>query len=942
MRRTGYLRVLAPLAGLLAVSLSLLVVGPGASGLVCGASWSTVASSEHLKKPRAIATIASNDIWIVGSTRKTEGVIRTGAEHWDGSSWSQVPTPDVGAGENALNGVDASASKDVWAVGYSGHNTLIEHWDGTQWRVVTSPNADTNGDNALTSVDALSSTNAWAVGSSRTDISRKSLIQRWNGTSWTIVSSPNPGTLSNSLLGVAATGPNDIWAVGWKNSGDGLRSLLLHYDGTGWTEGATVPKVGTGDNVLTGVSAVSNDDVWATGYYIDGTQYKTLTLHFNGTTWSQVPSTNGADGTNILTGVDASSPTSAWAVGFEYRTALDHYVASTQRWDGSSWTAFPSAISRDSTQESAMFDVAKAPNTSQVWAVGRAGLRLTLGGANADVETICPSGSSTATAPAQEGSATPTGTSAQAPEQPNSVPIKASGSGTSMAATSSGIPVSAVNKAADAGISGNTETYGAIIADFNNDTKPDIFLGRHGAQPSLYENAGSGQFQETNQGTFDRTDRHGCDAADVNGDGLKDIFCTEGANHGTSAKRNDLYIQRTDHTFAEQAGQYGVFDPFGRGRSAKFIDANGDSRPDLFLSNDPTRGDGMPSPDRFLTNQLGNAFRYAPEYGLERETSIQKGSNTSVGDLDKDGWQELLLSTPTGLRVYHNEQGKGFTDVAESISLGQSPQDVTLADVNGDSWLDVIEVEPNKLSVFVNTNGKFSSVFSTTLQYGYSVAAGDVNSDNRPDVYVMRGPDSADVNAPDQVYLNDGDGASFTQMSSIPSTSQGVADSVAPIDYDGNGLTDFLVLNGGGVNFSGPGPVELIAFFSSTTPPGPTAPSVTSTSPTSKATRVDPTTNVTAFFSEEMLASSIDGTTFKLTKKGSTTKIGAVVKYFPDDPSTATLDPRATLDPNSSLRSGVTYKAVVTTGAKDAEGNSLDQDPTTTGLQQKTWLFTVR
>jgi len=261
MTKPGYLRVLAPLAGLLVASLSLLVVGPGAKGLVCGPSWGTVASSEHLKKPRAIATIASNDIWVVGSTRKTEGVIRTGAEHWDGTSWSQVPTPDVGAGENALNGVDASASKDVWAVGYSGHNTLIEHWDGTQWRVVTSPNADTNGDNTLTSVDALSTTNAWAVGSSRTATSRKSLIQRWNGTSWTIVSSPNPGTLSNSLLGVAATGPNDIWAVGWKNSGDGLRSLLLHYDGTGWTEWAAVPKVGTEDNVLTGISAVSSDEV---------------------------------------------------------------------------------------------------------------------------------------------------------------------------------------------------------------------------------------------------------------------------------------------------------------------------------------------------------------------------------------------------------------------------------------------------------------------------------------------------------------------------------------------------------------------------------------------------------------------------------------------------------------------------------------------------------
>ena len=299
-----------------------------------------------------------------------------------------------------------------------------------------------------------------------------------------------------------AAGPNDIWAVGWKNSGNGLRSLLLHYDGTGWTEGAAVPKVGTGDNVLTGISVVSNDDVWATGYYVDGTQYKTLTLHYNGTTWSHVPSPNGADGTDILMGIDASSPTNAWAVGFEYRAALDHYVASTQHWDGSGWTAFPSAISRDGTQESAMFDVAKAPGTSQVWAVGRSGLRLTLGGLTGVVETICPSGSSTATAPAQEGSGTPTDSSAQASEQPNSMPIETSGSSTSVAATSSGIPVSAVDKAADAGISENTRTYGAIIADFNNDTKPDIFLGRHGCNLASTTTTGNGHFQETNQGTF--------------------------------------------------------------------------------------------------------------------------------------------------------------------------------------------------------------------------------------------------------------------------------------------------------------------------------------------------------------------------------------------------------------------------------------------------------
>jgi hypothetical protein len=818
MRRTGYYRVLVPLAGLLAASLSLLVVGPGTHGLVCGPSWSTVTSGEHLTKPRAIAASDSSDIWVVGSTKKSSGNIRTGAEHWDGSSWSVSSTPDVGTGINMLNGVDTSASKDVWAVGYSTSagrrsQTLIERWNGAQWRVVTSPNAGTSSDNVLTSVDALSSTNAWAVGSSFKRGSRKSLIQRWNGTSWTIVSSPNPGTLGNSLLGVAGAAPNDIWAVGWKSSGHGLRSLLLHYDGKGWTQAGAVPKVGTGDNVLTDVSAVGPANVWAAGYYVDGTQHKTLTLHYNGKGWRHVPSPNGAGRTSLLRGIAAFSTTNAWAVGFKYRGRQHRYVASTQHWDGSRWTVFPVGT-KDSEE---MFDVAKAPNTSRVWAVGRAGTKE-------DVETICPSGSSAASmvvqAPAQEGSDGPTGNSARAPEQPNSMPIEPSGSSTSVAATSSGVPVRAVDKAAEAGIIGNTKTYGAIIADFNDDKKEDIFLGRHTSVPYFYVNDGNGHFRRTNRGTFAESDRHYCDAADVNGDKQKDIFCTVGANHGIFSKTNELYMQRQDHTFTNRAGKYGVLDPFGRGRSAKFIDANRDRSADLFVENNPFRGDAMPSHNRFFINQSGKepgrkAYRYAPAYGLQRETSLLGSNPKTVGDLDKDGWQDLLLIAPAGLRVYHNQQGKGFTNVAASVGLGQRPKDVTLADVNGDNWLDVIEVEPNKLSVFVNKKGKFSRAFSTALQYGLSVAAGDVNGDNRPDIYVMRGRGAGGTkNAPDEVYLNGGAGANFTRMSSIPSTSKGVAGFVARIDYDANGLSDFLVLNGGGQSEGGPaGPVQLIAFF---------------------------------------------------------------------------------------------------------------------------------
>lgn len=113
------------------------------------------------------------------------------------------------------------------------------------------------------------------------------------------------------------------------------------------------------------------------------------------------------------------------------------------------------------------------------------------------------------------------------------------------------------------------------------------------------------------------------------------------------------------------------------------------------------------------------------------------------------------------------------------------------------------------------------------------------------------------------------------------------------------------------------------------------APKVTSTVPAANATGVAPGVNVTATFSEDMDVSSINRTTFKLMKAGTTTSIGAVVSY---EPTTR----KATLNPNADLQLGTKYKAVVTAGAKDLTGNALDQDLATTGSQPKQWVFTVR
>jgi hypothetical protein len=139
------------------------------------------------------------------------------------------------------------------------------------------------------------------------------------------------------------------------------------------------------------------------------------------------------------------------------------------------------------------------------------------------------------------------------------------------------------------------------------------------------------------------------------------------------------------------------------------------------------------------------------------------------------------------------------------------------------------------------------------------------------------------------------------------------------------------------VNFPYGGPMVNLKVFAicSSAPPGPgpapgpgptPPPKVISTVPTANAKGVSPTANITATFSKDMVDSSINPTTFKLFKKGTKAKLQAAVSY-----SAAT--DKATLDPTNSLQSGATYRALVTTGAKDLAGNPLDQ--------KHKWFFTV-
>jgi len=102
--------------------------------------------------------------------------------------------------------------------------------------------------------------------------------------SWLIVASPNGPRQVNELHGVSALSANDIWAVGSGVIGDESATATLHWNGTRWS---VIPSPNVGpevDNSLTGVAAVSSDDIWAVGTQqpTNLTDPSALILHWNG------------------------------------------------------------------------------------------------------------------------------------------------------------------------------------------------------------------------------------------------------------------------------------------------------------------------------------------------------------------------------------------------------------------------------------------------------------------------------------------------------------------------------------------------------------------------------------------------------------------------------------------------------------------------------------
>ncbi len=308
-----------------------------------------------------VAVSSARSAWAVGWSGDGPGskplILR-----WDGTDWTRMAGPIPGAG--ALTGVAVSSARSTWAVGWSGTGTstktLILRWDGTTWTRVPSPTP--GGSGQLTSV-AVAAGSAWAVGWSGTGVHTKTLILRWDGTTWVQVPSPSPG-VGDQLDGVAAASAGSVWAVGGTspNTRTG-QTLILRWNGTAWTQVPSPDGAGGYAAGLSAVTVVSARDAWAVGASSGpgtGCACVSLIVHWNGTTWTQVPSPS--PGGLPLAGVAAVSTRIAWAVGHTMggKTVILH-------WNGIAWSRVPSA-SADS-----VLDGVAAASSGSAFAVGSSG-----------------------------------------------------------------------------------------------------------------------------------------------------------------------------------------------------------------------------------------------------------------------------------------------------------------------------------------------------------------------------------------------------------------------------------------------------------------------------------------------------------------------------------------------------------------------------------------
>ncbi|MAL12940.1 MAG: hypothetical protein CL554_05870 [Algoriphagus sp.] len=337
---------------------------------------------------------------------------------------------------------------------------------------------------------------------------------------------------------------------------------------------------------------------------------------------------------------------------------------------------------------------------------------------------------------------------------------------------------------------------GVAAGDINNDGLVDLVFTGNQVPNRLFLNKGNFQFEDITEssGIYEEGSwSNGATFADINGDGLLDLYISQVGDYKGIQGKNKLYINQGDLTFIELGEQYGV-DFKGFGTHAVFFDYDRDGDLDLYLLNH-----GVKSPEVFA-----------------------KSENRVIAD---EGGDKLLKNLAS-------EGQRGFIDVTEEAGIYSSVLGfglgVSIEDFNQDGWLDIYvsnDFTENDYLYINQQDGTFleslQSIISNTSRYSMGNDAADIDGDGYPDIFTTDmlpedpeiwmksvGEDKAEVysikkqfNYGDQyvrnhLQLNTGKGE-FSEVALYAEVFASVW-SWSPLifDMDNDGLMDIHVTNG--------------------------------------------------------------------------------------------------------------------------------------------------
>ena len=250
--------------------------------------------------------------------------------------WTFRPPSVVGEGSDCFSGVDGTSLDDVWAVGTwqnpHVYKSLIQHFDGASWTKLPAP--DTGSSEGMADVLAISPQSAIAVGSYIVSPSTgQPLAMEWNGSQWELIPTPVfEGGADFSAIDQSPAGT--IWVAGYLYG----TAFLARRNGGNW-DIVYAPHIGGERNNFHDLDARSDTEIWAVGTHSDRMGQRMLLIQrYDGNgNWTSfdIPSPGGID---RFTGVRAFAANDVWATGYYYDRTLFLEQPMIMHYDGVSWT----------------------------------------------------------------------------------------------------------------------------------------------------------------------------------------------------------------------------------------------------------------------------------------------------------------------------------------------------------------------------------------------------------------------------------------------------------------------------------------------------------------------------------------------------------------------------------------------------------------------------